>query len=112
MTVDISRESLMGQVLYLFVIWIIQLIIIKLGKKHLVKREELLKISLLISLVVYFVFLSIYFGLIINYNGIHQFRWTEPKFYLGILPLIITYIAIITVYIITSVRFNKPLKRR
>ena len=95
----------------LFIIWIIRLITVKTIRKHNVKREDLLKISLQTSLVIYFVFFCIYLGLLIKYNGLHQFQWSKPVFYLGILPVIITYLTIITIYIFTSTRLNKQLKR-
>ena len=93
------------------IIWLIQLITVKLVKRHKVKREELLKITFLTSLVAYFLFFSIYLGLLIRHNGLHTFQWAEPGFYLGIIPVIVTFLAVSSIFIFATVRFNKPLKR-
>ena len=81
-----------------FVIWIFNLFIQMAKNKSQQKVELIIRTRFLISLILYMVVFTIYFGILIWYNGIEVFSFNTATFYLGISHLIIALITLIILF--------------
>lgn len=97
-------------VLSVIFVWLINFAIIKLRKKLPSPRDYAMKIVFLQGLLSFFVFFAVYLFILVKSVGIHNFRWGDGYFYLGILPEILLYLFTIGFFLFRISAFRKQLK--
>jgi hypothetical protein len=82
-------------------IYVTYLILSKILYRKSKQRKELsLRLSFLWSLFVCFILFNIYLFILIFRNGLDEFHWTVPKFYLGIFAHLTVYVGLIVFFFI------------
>ncbi|MFA0960220.1 hypothetical protein AB9P05_00280 [Roseivirga sp. BDSF3-8] len=109
---DILLQTLALAAIAVIVIWLAQLVWFRtLRNSHPGEPVDVLyNLALLRSLVSYMILLAVFFFFMIKINGLHAFRWSEPAFYLAMLPLLIVFLIPLLVYLIRYSRLMNLIK--
>ena len=98
-----------------FLIWITDVILSKIYRKKNkqtgIHKDYLLRLTFLGSILIFFVIFSVYTFFLIKSVCINNFRWNDWSFYLELLPQLLIYIALIVLFFINYISFNKIVKR-
>ena len=84
--------------LSILIVWLILLVFNRMSRHSDVHREYQIKLNLLSSLCVFFLFFSCYIFFFVKLAGLHSFYWSNPEFYLGILGQLIVYVGNIVIF--------------
>lgn len=109
---DVLLQTLAMSALAILVIWLCQVLWFRyLRKAH--PREPvdvLYQLAMLRSLITYIFLLAVLFFFAIKINGLHTFRWSDPDFYLALLPFLLTFLIPVLLYIVGYSRLMKLIK--
>ena len=91
-------------------IWIINLLLPLFFKKRRLKSDFLIPVYFQYSLIVFSIILTVFFGIVIWYNGVESFKWTEASFYLSIAHIIILFLLLILVFFVSQRKYRNIIK--
>jgi hypothetical protein len=102
-------QTLAIAAIYLFLLWLINIIVIKVIPEKLwskYSREFIMKYALLISLCIVSLLYNFYIYFIFKQNGYSFLIWSATKTYMIISPHIIMYVLMISLFIISYSKFK------
>lgn len=109
---DLLLQFLALAAVAFLVIWLCQLIWFRvLRKSHPGEPVDIIyQLAMLRSLVTYLFLVAVLFFFMIRINGLHTFRWSDPGFYLALLPFLLIFLIPVLLYFVRYSRLMKLIK--
>lgn len=108
------EKALVFLLIWGLVFYLVYLLLTKLlfSKSASMSRDNLLKVNLLRSLIVFQVLFCIYLLFLVREVGLEQFKFGSWPFYLAILPQLLVFFGVIAVYYFSQQSFVNKLKKQ
>lgn len=98
-------------VLSTIILWIVYLLLVKITRRFSKFHKDIfLRLQFMWALLAVLILFNVYWFVFIKSNGLDQFKWDSPVFYLDISPQILAYGLRIGLFVIVYRKYSRFLK--